>query len=134
MAPVVLVVLAALVPTVNMSSACHGEENEDTNEQGRVICVDASKIVAGKPKLVWKVDGIKAGFETPILLDGRLYVCDDKARLYCLDSKTGKQIWSKKYGIAARGSWSSRPGISQNLRGTRIAPGALYSAGHKVRV
>ena len=88
----------------NLVYACHGEENEDTNEQGRVICVDASKIVAGKPKLVWKVDGIKAGFETPIILDGRLYVCDDKARLFCLDSKTGKQHWSKKYGLSARGS------------------------------
>ncbi len=84
--------------------ASHGEENEDTNEQGRVICVDASQIENGKPKLVWKVNGIKAGFETPILLEGRLYVADDKAMLYCLDAKTGKQIWKYKYGRTARGS------------------------------
>jgi outer membrane protein assembly factor BamB len=84
--------------------ASHGEENEDTNVQGRVICVDASKIEKGKPKLVWKVDGIKGGFETPILHEGRLYVADDKAMLYCLDAKTGKQIWKFKYGKTARGS------------------------------
>jgi outer membrane protein assembly factor BamB len=88
----------------NFVYASHGEENEDTNEQGRVICVDASQVVNGKPKLVWKVNGIKAGFETAIVLDGKLYVCDDKAMLYCLDAKTGKQIWKYKYGRTARGS------------------------------
>ena len=30
------------------------------NAQGRVICLDAAKVKDGKPKLVWKVDGIKA--------------------------------------------------------------------------
>ncbi len=84
--------------------ACHGEENTDTNVNGRVICVDASKLVNGKPKLIWKRDGIKAGFETPILQGGRLYVADDKARLFCLDAKTGKTLWEKKYGRTARGS------------------------------
>jgi outer membrane protein assembly factor BamB len=88
----------------NLIYCSHGEENSDTNVNGRIICVDASQIVDGKPKLVWKVDGIKAGFETPILLDGRLYVADDKAMLHCLDAKTGKQIWKYKYGRTARGS------------------------------
>ncbi len=88
----------------NLVYCCHGEENEDTNVQGRVICVDASKVVDGKPALVWKRDGIKAGFETPIILDGRLYVADDKARLFCLDAKTGKTLWEFKYGRTARGS------------------------------
>jgi outer membrane protein assembly factor BamB len=88
----------------NLVYASHGEENLDTNEQGRVICVDASQIENGHPKLVWKVNGIKAGFETPILHEGRLYVADDKAMLYCLDAKTGKRIWKFKYGLTARGS------------------------------
>lgn len=88
----------------NLVYASHGEENEDTNEQGRVICVDAAQVTKGRPKLVWEVIGIKAGFETPIILDGRLFVCDDKAMLYCLDSKTGKTIWKYKYGRTARGS------------------------------
>lgn len=84
--------------------ASHGEENEDTNVQGRVVCLDASKVENGKPAEVWRVDGIRAGFETPIILDGRLYVADDKATLHCLDAKTGKAFWKFKYGRTGRGS------------------------------
>jgi outer membrane protein assembly factor BamB len=81
----------------------HGEENED-NSQGRVICLDASKVEKGKPKLVWKVDGIKVKFASPILHEDRLYVCDEIGRLYCLDAKDGKQIWDFKYGANTKGS------------------------------
>ena len=37
------------------------------------------------------MDGIKVKFASPIVHDGRLYVCDDVGKLYCLDAKTGKQ-------------------------------------------
>ena len=42
------------------------------------------------------------------MLDGRLYVVDDSAKLYVFDAKTGKQIATKKLGThacAARRSW-----------------------------
>jgi outer membrane protein assembly factor BamB len=81
----------------------HGEENEG-NTQGRVICLDAGKVVEGKPKLVWQVDGIKAKFAAPILLEGRLYVCDDAANLFCLAADTGKEIWQFSYGSNTKGS------------------------------
>lgn len=82
----------------------HGEENDDTNVQGRVACLDVGKITNGKPEVVWKVDGIRAGFVSPILHEGRLYCADDKAMMYCLDAETGKQLWKYKYGRTARGS------------------------------
>lgn len=88
----------------NLVYASHGEENEDTNVQGRVACLDAGKIVDGKPALVWKEDGLRVGFASPILHEGRLYVCDDKAKLYCLEAKNGKKLWEFKYGRTARGS------------------------------
>src|SRR5260370_29207314 len=44
----------------------HGEENEDTNEQGRFICVDAGQIVDGHPKLVWEKVGTKFGLSSPL--------------------------------------------------------------------
>ncbi|HJT79425.1 MAG TPA: PQQ-binding-like beta-propeller repeat protein, partial [Gemmataceae bacterium] len=71
----------------------HGGSNPDSTRQGRVICVDAGKVKDGKPELVWKVDGIKDRFSTPILHDGRLYVADVTARLFCLDADTGKTLW-----------------------------------------
>lgn len=82
----------------------HGEENLDTNVQGRVTCLDAGKITNGQPAVVWQEDGIRAGYVSPILHEGRLYVCDDKAMMYCLDAATGKQLWRHKYGRTARGS------------------------------
>lgn len=88
----------------NLVYVSHGEENLDTNVQGRVVCLDASQVTDGKPKVVWQEDGIRAGFASPILHEGRLYACDDKANMYCLDARTGKTLWKYKYGKTARGS------------------------------
>jgi outer membrane protein assembly factor BamB len=82
----------------------HGEENPDTNLQGRFICLDASQVTDGKPKLVWDRPGIKVKFCSPILHEGRLYICDEVAKMFCLDAKTGKTIWTKLYGRNAKGS------------------------------
>jgi outer membrane protein assembly factor BamB len=76
----------------------HGEESPDNNEQGRVVCLDASQIKDGSPKLEWQVDGIHARYASPIINEGRLYMPDDGGRLYCLDAKSGKQIWKFNYG------------------------------------
>jgi outer membrane protein assembly factor BamB len=82
----------------------HGEESPDTNVQGRVICLDASDIKDGKPKLVWQRDGVKAKFTTPIVHDGRLYVSDDIAKLWCFDALKGDVHWKFAYGRNAMGS------------------------------
>ena len=82
----------------------HGEENPDNNIKGRIICLDASEIKDGRPKLVWKKDGIKARWSSPILHEGRVYFADEIAKLYCFDAKTGKQHWKYSYGRNARGS------------------------------
>ena len=82
-----------------------GEETPGTNVQGRVVCLDASQVEKGEPKLVWKVDGIKARYASPIIHDGRLYMPDDSSRLFCLDAKTGNQYWKFNYGRGeSRGS------------------------------
>jgi outer membrane protein assembly factor BamB len=82
----------------------HGENNDDSAQQGRVICLDATKVKDGKPAEVWKVDGIKAKFTSPIFADGRLYITNDAGMLYCLDGKTGKEIWKLRYGKNSKAS------------------------------
>jgi outer membrane protein assembly factor BamB len=82
----------------------HGEDNTDTGAQGRVICLDGSQVSDGKPKLVWKVDGIRAKFTSPVLHDGLFYITDDLANLYCLDAKTGERYWKYNYGKNSKGS------------------------------
>src|SRR5207253_428616 len=84
----------------------HGDENPDSNKQGRVICLDGSKVKDGRPELVWQREAIKVKFASPILHEGRLYVCDEVARLYCLDAATGKSLWKSPfvYGRNCMGS------------------------------
>jgi outer membrane protein assembly factor BamB len=81
-----------------------GEENPDNNIQGRVVCVDASQVENGQAKLVWKKDGVKARYASPIIHAGRLYMPDDTANLYCMNGATGKILWKYHYGRDARGS------------------------------
>ncbi len=90
----------------NLVYICHGAENVDSNEKGGIFCFDAGKVEDGKPKLVWKQYGISANYCSPLIKDGRLYICSDIARMYCLDSKTGKLLWRRPlaYGRNAKGS------------------------------
>src|SRR5262249_8012961 len=82
----------------------HGETSPGTNVLGRIACLDAAKISDGKPELVWHVEGIKASYTSPIIHDGKLYVADEGAMLYCFDASNGKQLWHIKYGVVAKGS------------------------------
>ncbi len=84
---------------------CNGEENIDSTEMGRVVCIDASKTGdITKSGEVWRAEGIKAGFASPVLANGRLYVVDNSANLYALDAKTGKQYWMYPLGRVGKGS------------------------------
>src|SRR5262249_17029607 len=53
--------------------------------------------------LVWKRDGIKAKFATPVLHDGRLYVGDLNARLWCLNADTGEPLWKRPFAYGRNG-------------------------------
>src|SRR5262249_49617163 len=35
--------------------------------------------------------------------EGKLYHCDDAANLYCLDAKSGRQLWQFNYGRNTKG-------------------------------
>jgi outer membrane protein assembly factor BamB len=82
----------------------HGEANPDTNRLGRVICLDGSQVQGGKPKLIWKRDGISVKYASPLLHDKRLYVCDITGTMFCLDTKNGEELWKYQYGQNTRGS------------------------------
>jgi hypothetical protein len=82
----------------------HGEENEEGTQLGRVVCLDATAVKDGQPKLVWQRDDLKIKFASPIIDGDRLYVTDELARIHCLDAKTGKNIWKYSYGRNCMGS------------------------------
>jgi outer membrane protein assembly factor BamB len=82
----------------------HGETNDDSPRQGRVVCLDGSEVKDGKPKLVWQKFGIKVKFASPVLDKDRLYVCNEVGKLYCLDAKDGTVKWTHDYAKNTKGS------------------------------
>ncbi len=83
--------------------AGHGEPNF-SGGQGSVICLDGSTVHGAKPELVWKVDGIRVKYASPLLRGKRLYVCNVVGEMFCLDTKDGKELWKYQYGQNTRGS------------------------------
>ncbi len=51
---------------------------------------------------LWQHLQVMAGKSSPVLYDGRLYVVDDRAKLYIYDAKTGKLIARKALGNVMR--------------------------------
>jgi outer membrane protein assembly factor BamB len=84
--------------------ASHGDENLEGGKRGMLVCLDASKVKDGKPEVVWKDEGHIFKFASPLLHDGKLYVCDEDATLFCFDAKTGKRQWTYNYGKSGKGS------------------------------
>src|SRR5688572_28619230 len=88
----------------NFVYACSSEENVDTAQMGRVVCLDASQIENGAPKEVWRQDRIEAGFASPTFFDDRLYVFDNSATVYAMDAKTGQVQWKRRAGTIGKAS------------------------------
>jgi outer membrane protein assembly factor BamB len=76
----------------------HGEESPGSNIQGRFVCLDAGQVIKGQPKLVWEKEGLVARYASPIVHKGKLYVPEESCTLFCLDAKTGAQLWKFRYG------------------------------------
>ncbi len=83
----------------------HSEENYDTTVMGRMVCINGvgSGDITQTGEL-WRRDGIDAGYASPTINNGRLYVVDNSAGLHCLDAQTGRSIWDFSLGRIGRGS------------------------------
>ena len=96
---------ASVVADGHLIYASHGEENIDNTVMGRVVCIDGrGDGDITRTHEVWRVDGCQAGYSSPALHDGRLYVVDHSANLYAFDSKTGDQYWIHNIGTVGKGS------------------------------
>jgi len=83
----------------------HSEENIAGTQMGAILCLDAS--LSGditESGTVWRHDGITAGYSSPALANGRLYVATNSATLMCFDPKTGVKHWEHSLGRVMKGS------------------------------
>jgi outer membrane protein assembly factor BamB len=80
---------------------CSGEVNYDNSASGTVRCID---VAGAKPKEIWRKDGVEAGFSSPTLADGKLYVCDNSATVFCFKADDGKELWRKRCGTIGKAS------------------------------
>jgi outer membrane protein assembly factor BamB len=80
----------------------HSEENTFGNTMGAVVAVDGKQSGDLKGKELWQELEVMAGKSSPVLLDDRLYVVDDFAKLHIFDAKSGQRIAMKKLGTVSR--------------------------------
>lgn len=85
--------------------ACHSEESIDSTVMGRVVCIDATGSGdVTKTHEKWRLDGFTAGYSSPLLVDGRLYVFDNSANLLAIDGESGKALWRHSVGTVMKSS------------------------------
>lgn len=83
----------------------HSEENLDSTAMGRVVCIDGrGHGDVTKTHELWRADGVDAGYASPLLQNGRLYVMSNAGQLYCFDGGSGKEIWRYTAGRIGKGS------------------------------
>ncbi len=71
----------------------HSEENLDSTSMGAVVCIDAKQRGdISKTGTIWKKTELSLGRSSPMMIDGRIYLVDDRAKFYCLNADTGDQI------------------------------------------
>ena len=85
--------------------AAHSEENIDNTALGRIVCIDAT----GKGDVtdtheIWRYDGVFAGYTSPVVHHGRLYIVDNSANMHALDAASGELYWIHNIGTVGKGS------------------------------
>jgi outer membrane protein assembly factor BamB len=97
---------SGIVVEGNRVFACHSEENVDnSSSMGRLVCIDGSgKGDVTKTHEVWRVDNLEAGYASPALHAGRLYLVDNSANLVCVNAEDGSKLWQYSLGTVGKGS------------------------------
>ncbi len=84
-------------------------ENTFGTGRGSVVALDGTESGNLTGKELWRKLEIMAGFSSPVMLDGRLYVVDNSAKLFIFDPKTGQIIGEKKLSNTMRGTGVEGP-------------------------
>ncbi|QDT08660.1 PQQ-binding-like beta-propeller repeat protein [Stieleria marina] len=80
------------------------EENVDNNNvMGAVAGLKVVGSGSGTSvSQMWKEPAVVAGYSEPVLIDGKLYLVDDRCKMWIFDAKTGEVIVEKKAFVGSR--------------------------------
>ena len=84
-----------LTPLVvgNRVFAGHSEENLGLNSMGAVVCLEITGTGdETKVEERWRREEIVNGYSEPVLIDNRLYLLDDRCKMWVIDADTGEFI------------------------------------------
>lgn len=96
---------SSVVVQGNKVYAMHSEDNVDARTMGRIVCIDATgQGDVTRTHEIWRKEEFRAGYASPVLVDGRLYALDNSGNLVCLNADTGQEFWSVKVGKISWGS------------------------------
>ncbi|XZE54308.1 PQQ-binding-like beta-propeller repeat protein [Planctomycetaceae bacterium SH139] len=91
----------------NRVFASHSEENINGSTMGAVVALEVSGVgEQTKVKELWKIEELVVGRSSPVLVDGRLYVVDDRCKLWVINADTGEMI-AERVTIGDRKQWAS---------------------------
>jgi len=85
--------------TVYMS---HSEENILGNSMGGLVAIDGTMSGDLTGRELWQNYQVMAGKSSPVMVDGKLWVVDDRAKLLIFDPATGEQLARKPLGTVMR--------------------------------
>lgn len=80
----------------------HSEENTVGNTMGAVVALDGTAPSDSEAKELWKEYQVMAGKSSPIMVEDRLYIVDDRAKMYVFDANTGEQVDKQALGTVQR--------------------------------
>ncbi len=82
--------------------ASHSEENTDVSTMGRMVAIGAAGPDADAARELWRIPDLKAGFGTPLVHGGRVYLIDNSANLHAVDAASGKIEWVHNIGTVGK--------------------------------
>ncbi len=80
--------------------AAHSEENVDVPAMGRMVAIDATG--EGDAKEAWRIPELKAGYGTPMVHEGTVYLIDNSANLHAIDAVSGQTNWIHNIGTVGK--------------------------------
>ncbi|MEZ6087222.1 MAG: PQQ-binding-like beta-propeller repeat protein [Pirellulaceae bacterium] len=91
----------------NRVYAGHGEENVEGTAMGALVALEVSGTGSDtKVKELWKIEELILNRSSPLLIDDRLYVIDDRCKLWVVNADTG-EIIQERVSLGDRKQWGN---------------------------